>query len=103
MAIERPPHAWQLVALAALSPRASFASVVLLGAPGEGFSDTQFSWSSLDRPRNDIGVGPMGLDTTQAGLNSLLCGVVVTCDAATHLGVGLHVLHSVKIHYTEIA
>lgn len=103
MAIERPPHAWQLVALAALPPRASFASVVLLGAPVEGSWGTPFSWSTLGRPRNDIDVGPMGLDTTLAGLNSLLCGVVVTCDAATHLGVGLHVLHSVKIHYTEIA
>ena len=100
MAIDRPSHAWQLVELAALPPQAL---VVLLGAPVEGSWGTPFSWSTLGRPRNDIGVRPMDPDTTLAGLNSLLCSVVVTCDAATHLGVGLHVLHSVKIHYTEIA
>ena len=100
VAIDRPPRAWQLVALAALPPQAL---VVLLGAPVEGSWGTPFSWSTPDRPNIDIGVRPMGLDTNLAGLNSLLCGVVVTCDAAAHLGVGLHVLHSVQIHDTEIA
>ena len=86
-----------------LPPLASSASVVLLGEPVEGSWGTPFSWSTLDRPSIDIGVRLMDLDTTLAELNSLLCGVVVTRDAATHLGVGLHVLHSVKIHHAEIA
>ena len=103
VAIGRPPHVLRRVALAAPLLLALFASVAMLGAPVEGSWGTPFSWSTPDRPNIDIGVRPMGLDTNLAGLNSLLCGVVVTCDAAAHLGVGLHVLHSVQIHDTEIA
>ena len=102
-AIGRPPHASPRVALAALLLLASLASVVLLGVPVEGSWGTPFSWSTPDRPNIDIGVRPMGLDTNLAGLNSLLCSVVVTCDAAAHLGVSLNVLHSIEIHDTEIA
>ena len=82
---------------------ATFASVVLLAAPVEGSWGTPFSWSTLDRPSIGIDVHPTGLDTNLEGLNSLLCGVVVTCDAATHLGVCLHVLHAVEIHHAKIA
>ena len=97
VAIERPPLAAQLVAPAAL------ASAALLGEPVERSWGKPSSWSTPDRPSIDIGVRPMGLDTNLEGLNSLFYGVVVTCDAATHLGVGLYILHSVKIHHTEIA
>ena len=103
VAIGRPPHVSRPVALAAPLLLALFASVAMLGVPAEDSWGTPFSWSTPDRPNIDIGVRPMGLDTNLAGLNSLLCGVVVTCDAAAHLGVGLHVLHSVQIHDTEIA
>jgi len=103
VAIEQLPHVSGLVAQAATAQLASFASDVLLAEPVERSWGTPFSWSTLDRPSTDIGVRPMGLDTNLAGLNSLLCGVVVTCNTATHLGVCLHVLHAVEIHHAKIA